>query len=526
MRSPIIAAPSGAVKLDGFEAWVVRNSGLLALGVVVVAFAVGLACADCSYLNPDEAMHFDVASPRTWLGAYEGSRKVSHPPLFILVLHGMLFIGRTELILRLPSLVSGTAALWVTFAWLRRSLGALPGLAGLGFMALSHMGISASTEVRQYGLLLFFVCSSLYATERALTERSVFWTIAQGILLLGALLTHYTAVVVILALPLYVLVRALVEGVPRRILLTFGMDYVVLATLFVWLYFTHIRRAIRGPSASINMYHLRPYYYIPASETLLGFVHRSLTGTFSYAVGAHRLPFLSMLVFLAGLTALLTGRTKSRRLMALLVGCPFAVGFAAAIAEVFPFAGSRHQMYLLPFLAAGIAASLAWLPRGVSAPLLLLTGAIVTPLWANRPAPDNDCRVTPKRDMTEAIGYVSKTIPRGSPLIADYQTRALLRYYLAANDTNFVGEHLGDYLVPVSRTFDFRADEVFDQVMESARVLGLPPGETLWVVSAGWVDPNLSLRFSGGNCSVKKFGRISVIRILNWDQAQTAPPPK
>src|SRR5208337_421408 len=156
---------------------------------------------------------------------------LAHPPLFILVLHGILFFGRTELILRLPSLVGGTAALWLAFAWIRRSLGEIPALAGLGFMALSPAAISASTEVRQYGLLLCFVCGALYATERSLTEPSTAWAIVQGLCLLGALLTHYTAIVVIPSLGLYVLLRSLLERVPRRILITIGVSQLVLVTV-------------------------------------------------------------------------------------------------------------------------------------------------------------------------------------------------------------------------------------------------------------------------------------------------------
>jgi hypothetical protein len=219
---------------------------------------------------------------------------------------GFSSLGRTERILRLPSLVGGTAALWFTFAWIRRSLGEIPALAGLGFMALSPAAISASTEVRQYGLLLCFVCGSLYATERTFIERSTIWAIVQGLFLLGALLTHYTAVLVLLSLGLYVLLRSLLDGVPRRILFTIGASQLVLATLLGWLYFGHVRGSIPfGSGASMD--YLQPYYYAEARETPL-----------------RRLAFLFMLAFLAGLAALLGGRTKARRLMALLVISPFA----------------------------------------------------------------------------------------------------------------------------------------------------------------------------------------------------------
>src|SRR5271167_2156099 len=50
---------------------------------------------------------------------------------------------------------------------------------------------------------------------------------------------------------------------------------------------------------------------------------------FLYAVSARRLAFLLILVFLAGLAALLAGRTKAPRFK-LLIMSPFVVGFAAA----------------------------------------------------------------------------------------------------------------------------------------------------------------------------------------------------
>src|SRR5208282_4793947 len=144
-----------------------------------------------------------------------------------------------------------------------------------------------------------------------------------------------------------------------------------------WLYFGHVRGVIPfGPGKSMD--YLQPFYY-DGRETPLGFGWRSLSRTFTYAVGNRPFAFLFVLVFLAGLTALLAGRTKTPPLMAFLVISPFAVGFAAAVFQVFPFGGSRHQTYLLPFLAAGISAGLAWLPRGWPVPLLLL-GVVIAPL--------------------------------------------------------------------------------------------------------------------------------------------------
>jgi hypothetical protein len=518
-------------ELDRIEAWLVENSRWLALGIVAAAFTLRLFYAYGCYLNPDEALHFSVARPSSWHGAYGASLWVSHPPLFILVLHGILFLGRTELVLRLPSLIGGTAALWFTFAWLRRSFGEVAALSGLVFMALSPVAISASTEVRQYGLLLCFVCGALYATERMFSDRSAGWAIVQGVLLVGALLTHYIALLVIAAIGVCVVLRLLSEGAPRRVLFTFVACQLVLAGALVWLYFSQVRTML-VPGGIIDMSYLRANYYLKGQETLLGFAWRMLSRTFGYAVGFRRLALIPLSLFVAGLVAIATGRTKAARLTAVLVVSPFVVGFAAGLLHVFPFAGSRHQAYLLPFLAAGISASLAWVDRRVAVCLLLAGVVIAAPLWVILAVPDNNRRILRKSDISEAIQYVHQMIPVGSTLFVDGSTRAELEYYLARNDqeldaarTKPMAEWLGGYRVVVPKHFVwlFLPDEVFEQVNESAQALHVPSGDSLWIFSTAW-GPSLASRLPHGmDCEVKEFGRTSVIKMRLAEKGGAAP---
>jgi hypothetical protein len=521
------------------EAWVVKNSAWLALAIIAIAFAMRVAYAQSCYLNPDEALHFDSARPSGWLDTFKASLLLAHPPLYILVLHAMLFLGRTELLLRLPSLISGTAALCLVFVWIRSSLGEIAALAALGFMSLSPAAVSASTEVRQYGLLLLFICGALYATERIFAERSTKWAVIQGLFLLGALLTHYTTVLVLASLGIYVVARALLDRLPLRILFTIGASQLVLAALLAWLYFRHVREAIPF-GAGATMDYLRHYYYTSGRETWLGFVWRALFGTFSYLLGTRNRPLtiLLMLVFLVGLAALLMGKTKAPKLMALLLTSPFVVGFGAAVVQVFPFAGTRHQTYLLPFVAAGVAAALASLPRGLVVPLLVL-GAVMAPLWVRRTPPDNNPRVMPKADMTAAIEYIGRMAPRGSPLFVDSDTREILEYYLARNDKSLdvlrsgeeIEEQLDGYRVVVSVVsktpsilqdpklatpdFAFLPDASLEQVARSARGLGVPAGEPLWLVSVAWKEPPLASQLSTrADRQVKAFGEITVVRAI------------
>jgi hypothetical protein len=507
-------------EFDRLEAWVCKNSTWFALTIISTAFALQFAYANWCYLNPDEAAYFRFARPNSWHGAYEGSLLVSHPPIFLLILHGMLLLGRNELILRLPSLIGGTVALWFAFAWLRRSLGEITAIAGLLVMALSPAAVSASSEVRPYGLLLCFVCCSLYATERMFSDCSFAWTVGQGCFLLAAMLTHYTAIVAVASICAYTLLRSYLRGVPRRILSAIIIIQVVIVAVLVWQYFGVVRGAIPfGPGLAAG--YLRPYFYNADRETPIGFVWRMLTGTFLRVAGRGRSAFITIPVFLAGLTAILAGRTKAQRLFTVLIISPFIVGLAGGVLEIFPFAGSRHQSYLVPFVAAGLSASLAWVHGRLAVRLLLAATVIAVPFKIIRIVPDNDRRIFAKRDMTSAIEYLRRTITPGTPLLVDIETRETLEYYLAKNDKDLeisakrgVEEWLGGYRVVTPRelVWAFRATELPSQAANSAQELGLHPGDPFWVVSASWLDEPLASRLSTQRkCAAKEFGRISVI---------------
>lgn len=127
--------------------------------------------------------------------------------------------------------------------------------------------------------------------------------------------------------------------------------------------------------------------------------------------------------------------------------------------------------------------------------------------------------------MNAAIAYVGWMVPRGSPLFVDDETRDVLRYYLARNDGSLdtfrsragIEEWLGGYRViePTKYTWAFRPNRLIEQVTESERALGVPPGDPLWVVSAALGDSSLASRLPpGGDRDAREFGRISVIRFL------------
>jgi hypothetical protein len=508
-----------------FESWTVRNSRWIAMAILVLALAIRIHYARACYLTPDEGLHFTEARVSSWYGAYKASQMSTHPPLLILAVHAtMMFLGRSELAVRLPSLAGGTIALWLAFLWIRRKLGVLPALWGLLILAICPSAVSASTEVRQYGLLLLFLCGALYAADRSLEEESIGWAALEGLTLVCALLSQYIALLVIVSLGVYVLLRYLRGGVPRGVILSLLGGQLIAMGLFVAIYFRQIRHS-DVYSAAARAY-LTKGYYQAAKSTVPGFLWNGLLDTFSFLFGTvgKACGGFILALFTAGVIALLAGRTRASRVTGVFVVTPLVLGAIAGLLRVFPFGGTRHEAYLLPFLALGLAAVTVWMPSRLSAPLFL-AAAFVSPLWIAHFEPDNSPRLSSLADMKAAVDAIDHSVPVGVPLFVDQQTRYVLRYYLGRDDRsldNLSAARGNDESVrghrivsPASSLWAFGPNDVATEVQHMGEEVHAKRGQPLWVVSVAWASTKpLVDRLSAVEVhDVKAFGVISIFEI-------------
>jgi uncharacterized membrane protein len=104
--------------LDGREFRSRLNAFLPPL-VLIAAFVARLIPAKDYFLNPDEALHYLSASQPSVDLAYKAALTNAHPPLLILVLYYWRSLGPSELMLRLPSVLAGTACCWLAYLWLK-----------------------------------------------------------------------------------------------------------------------------------------------------------------------------------------------------------------------------------------------------------------------------------------------------------------------------------------------------------------------------------------------------------------------
>jgi len=170
----------------------VRGRGALLLVLLTLGFALRFWNAAYRFLNADEALHYLLSVQSSLAAAYRASFTTVHPPLLIIFLHYWGMLGRSELFLRLPSVIAGTTFCWVIFCWLRRETNYSTALIGLTLLLFSPALILLSAEVRQYDFLLLFCASSLYFLDRAISENSASMMLVSLLLLYLALLTHYS----------------------------------------------------------------------------------------------------------------------------------------------------------------------------------------------------------------------------------------------------------------------------------------------------------------------------------------------
>ncbi len=175
--------------------------------VIIAGLAARLYKAAAYFLDPDEALHLVLAG-QPWVGlAYKAALTNAHPPLLVLFLHYWRWLGQSEFVLRLPSVLAGTACCCIGYLWLKQLLESRPAFIGLLLLAFSPAFIGLSAEIRQYALLLFLISACLYLAERALRENSVVLMLLFSLSLCLALLIHYSALLFAFTMGIYMLVR-------------------------------------------------------------------------------------------------------------------------------------------------------------------------------------------------------------------------------------------------------------------------------------------------------------------------------
>lgn len=493
----------------------------LAIGTVIfAAFALRLWTAHGTFLNPDEALHFQIANQPSWSLAYRASLTTAHPPLLIFVLHFWRALGCSEFLLRLPEVLAGTIFCWLLFRWISLLFGRMAGWIALIFAAFLPPLVALSAELRQYPWLLMFMMGALLLLERAFREQSPADMLLAYVCVLLAMLTHYSALLFAVALGIDSFYRWMEGKYPARLKTAWAAGQVLVIALFDFLYRTHLARLHSGgeitgqPWLSNSLFHR-------GQQNLLVFIFARSFGVFQFVFGQLALGDLAAILFIVAIVYLIRGNTT--RLLALLLAIPFALTCAAAIAGKYPYGGTRHSAWLIPFAIAGVAAAISQLTRGragifVALAVVAISAALGTP---HRPYM---ARADQSRDnMSRAVIFLKQNAPAGSLILTDYQSSLLVGNYLCQQQpvtfdrslAGFLLFHCGGYRVlstgPETSIFTAESFLHGDTWSILSQKLRLPWGTNFWVVQAGW-DISLASQLNNASphfrdLSVASFGR-------------------
>jgi 4-amino-4-deoxy-L-arabinose transferase-like glycosyltransferase len=173
-----------------------------------LAVVAGLTLAGCvmrvlvarQSLFADELSTYWISADHSLVGVLRllySSGPIQHaeitPPLLFVLAWLSTRLGHTALLLRLPSLVAGTATIPLVHAVGRRTVGPRAALAATAFTALAPFMIFYSSEARAYALMIALVLGSTLALLRALDEGRRVWWVLYAVCACAAFYTHYTS---------------------------------------------------------------------------------------------------------------------------------------------------------------------------------------------------------------------------------------------------------------------------------------------------------------------------------------------
>jgi hypothetical protein len=486
----------------------------LAVGfVLLLAFLLRLWKSSGTFLNLDEAMHFLAANKPTLAEAYRASLNLAHPPLLILLLHLWSELGTSELFLRLPSVVAGTIFCWIFFRWLTRLLGPAVGWVGFILASLLPVFVELSSEVRQYPLLLCFMMAAAYMFELALEENSAGKMATFFVFLYLAMLTHFSAILFAGALGAYSLWRVATARLSRQVVAVWIAGQAAGVGLFVFLYLSQISKLKGGASAQHMQALLANSYFHRGHDHLLGFIFARTFGVLQYTFGQLAVGDLAGLLFIAGVFLLLAGKqgttsdaTKeeapqssrpSSQQLALLLMLPFLINAAAAIVDLYPYGGTRHSAFLVPFAVAGVSLTIVRLAHRRLVPALGVAVLLVVICQAfGAPHRPYMLREDQRRsNMNLALDAIRHSVAPDDVLFVDFQTSFLLRFYLCPAvspsglpSADFRTYTCGGYRVisTNSETNVLTTDLFLRRYDEMVSAYGFKPGQTVWIFQAGW----------------------------------------
>ncbi len=484
-------------------------------------FLLRLRLAWITFLNPDEALHYYLAQQPSLKLAYQASLTTAHPPLMIIFLHYWAALGRSELFLRLPFVVAGTLFCWVMFLWVGKVANHCAAWFALALFAFSPPLISLSAEIRQYAFLLVFCACCLYFLERAVNQSLAKEMALSAVFLWLALLTHYSAVIFAIAIGFYALISFLRRRVPSSVAAVWLAGQVIALAICAVLFKSQISKLRQlGVPSEIAATWLRGSIFHPGEDHLLTFVWSKSLRLFRYFFSNGTIGLFGWLLFLLALVLLFSKWRKANskdgrgaRELAGLLLLPFVITLCVAIAGIYPYGGTRHDVLLAMFALPAIAIGLDYTPINLRLSNWLKAALLGCALLVGNffPSPTGPY-IRPRNQRRELMREALNSLPPNSIIFTDDQGSMVLNYYLcgesmalpfASQQQSFLRLRCGNHDVLVASGTQAGFDRARFPALLANTWQELKSSYLLYLFQSGWIDDKeeewrTELRRSGG----------------------------
>jgi uncharacterized membrane protein len=261
---------------------------------------------------------------------------LQHLPLYYFLLRIFVWIGRSEMVLRLPSAVCGVLAIPLIYQVGRRCLERGTGLFAALLLAINPYHVWFSQEARMYSLLMLSTLGSLYFFLRLLKEsRRSLWLGFIAFHAIGYCTLYFAFFIPLIEFAFILCTWRINYTILRR--WTLG-QFVASLTLSPWL----VAIFLSGYRNFGIGWIPRPQWYAPL-QTLWNFsIGYTEVITLLVAVSL----FVFWLAFVWGLVSAARDQAPARLLLSLWVGLPIVITFLMSFRR--PFYVDRYLIICLP----------------------------------------------------------------------------------------------------------------------------------------------------------------------------------
>ena len=409
--------------------------------LLLAGFLLRLRLSWLTFLNPDEALHYFLSHQPSLKLSYQASLTTAPSSTDDSVSSLLVSSWELEFFLRLPFVIAGTLFCWMMFMWVKKVGNQQTAWFALALFLFAPPLISLSAEIRQYSFLLLFCGCSLYSLERALSENSVKWMALSTAGLYLALLTHYSALIFAATTGIYALSRLLRSKWPIRLIAIWIAGQAGALAICIFLFDSQVSRLRQiGIPSEIAATWLRGSIFHDGEDHLPVFVWAKTLRLFRYFFSQGTIGLLGFGLFVFAIVVLLRSARRGgfkpwRRETAILLALPFLIMLALAIAGIYPYGGTRHDVLLAIFAVPGIAiGSIACRFHPTAAakfmkPVLLGAAILICNLFPSPSGPYIRPGNQRRELMQQAIADL-RSLPANSVLFADVQGSLVLNYYL------------------------------------------------------------------------------------------------